>query len=92
MIVLLMLLAVAHSQYPWVKPDELNTGLPHTISIYTLNTTNSPYNTSLTGGYAKFNMHDHRLEFIIRDANRDALGYFPKTLMQYAEEGKESTI
>lgn len=60
MFALLLLLAVAHSQYPWVRPDDLNAGLPHTISIYTLNTTNSPYNTSLTGGYAKFNMHDHR--------------------------------
>ena len=62
------------------------------ISIYTLHTTDSPYNTSLTGGYARLDMNDDRLEFIVRDANRDALGYFPKTLMQYAEEGNALAI
>ena len=92
MFALLLLLSITQCQYPWAKPDDLNAGLPPSISIYTLHTTDSPYNTSLTGGYARLDMNDDRLEFIVRDANRDALGYFPKTLMQYAEEGNALTI
>lgn len=72
---------------PWVKPADLNRGLPSSIEIYTLNTTDTPFGTKLTGGYAKFNMNDTNLEFIVRDTNGDALGYFPKTPMEYAATG-----
>ena len=79
-------------QLPWVKPDDLNRGLPSSISIYTLNTTSSPFGTKLTGGYAKFNMNDSNLELIVKDTNGDVLGYFPKTPMEYAAEGNYDLI
>ncbi len=41
--------------------------------------TNSPFGTKLTGGMARFNMNDTNLEFVVKDSNGDALGYFPKT-------------
>lgn len=50
--------------------------------------TQSPFNTKLTGGFARFNMNDSNLEFVVRDTNGDALGYFPKTPQQYADAGK----
>ena len=88
-LILGILLALACSwQLPWVKPDDINRGLPSSVSIYTLNATSSPFGTKLTGGYAKFNMNDSNLEFIVKDTNGDALGYFPKTPMEYAAEGK----
>jgi hypothetical protein len=49
--------------------------------------TNSPFGTKLTGGFAKFNMNDTNLELIVKDTNGDALGYFPKTPMEYAALG-----
>ena len=73
-------------QLPWEKPDDINRGLPSSVSIYTLNTTSSPFGTKLTGGYAKFNMNDSNLEFVVKDTNGDALGYFPKTPMEYAAQ------
>jgi len=48
-------------ELPWFKPEDLNKGLPSSISIYTLSTTNSPFGTKLTGGYARFNMNDTNL-------------------------------
>jgi exopolysaccharide biosynthesis protein len=33
---------------------------------------------------AKFNMNDTNLEFVVKNSNGDALGYFPKTPEQYA--------
>lgn len=72
---------------PWQKPADLNRGLPSSIEIYTLNVTNSPFGTKLTGGFAKFNMNDTNLELIVKDTNGDALGYFPKTPMEYAALG-----
>lgn len=77
---------------PWVKPQDLNRGLPPSVEIYTLNTTDSPFGTKLTGGYAKFNMNDTNLEFIVKDTNGDALGYFPKTPMEYAAAGTRTII
>ena len=86
-LILGVLLAPACSwQLPWVKPDDINRGLPSSVSIYTLNTTSSPFGTKLTGGYAKFNMNDSNLEFVVKDTNGDALGYFPKTPMEYAAQ------
>jgi len=32
-------------------------------------------------------MNDKNLEFIVRDTNGDALGYYPKTPMEYANAG-----
>ncbi len=66
---------------PWVKPADINRGLPSSIEIYTLNVTDSPFSSKLTGGFAKFNMNDTNLEFVVKDTNGDALGYFPKTPM-----------
>ncbi len=83
-ICILILVSISVCQYPWVKPSELNRGLPSSISIYTLKTDSSPFGTKLTGGYAKFNMNDTNLEFIVKDTNGDALGYYPKTPMEYA--------
>lgn len=77
---------------PWEKPDELNRGLPPSISIYTLNDTATPFGTKLTGGYAKFNMNDTNLEFVVKDTNGDALGYYPKTPMEYAASGTSIEI
>jgi hypothetical protein len=68
-------------ELPWVKPDSLNRGLPASIQIYTLNTTTSPFSSKLTGGFARFSMNDTNLEFVVKDTNGDALGYFPKTPM-----------
>lgn len=87
MLPLLLLLSIAFCQYPWIKPDDLNFGLPPSISIFTLRTNASPFNTKLTGGYAKFNMNDSNLEFVVKDTIGDALGYFPKTPIEYAEQG-----
>lgn len=92
MLPLLVLLAIASCQYPWIKPDELNYGLPPSVSIYTLRTNSSPFNTKLTGGYAKFNMNDSSLEFVVKDTIGDALGYFPKTPVEYAEQGNTIEI
>jgi hypothetical protein len=83
----LLLVGVLSWKLPWVMPEDLNRGLPKSISIYTLNTTDSPFGTKLTGGYAKFNMNDTNLEMIVKDTNGDALGYFPKTPMDYAAAG-----
>jgi hypothetical protein len=83
----LLLLFAVGCQYPWVRPDDLNRGLPSSVSIYTLCTSQSPFSTKLTGGYAKFDMNDPSLEFVVKDTNGDALGYFPKTPMEYAEQG-----
>lgn len=93
-IVVLSILVVAGLAWslPWVKPEDLNRGLPSSIEIYTLNTTDSPFGTKLTGGFAKFNMNDTNLEFIVKDTNGDALGYFPKTPMEYAAVGSLAII
>ena len=81
-LVLFLLIVLCLSfRLPWVRPDELNVGLPSSVSIYTLNTTDSPFQGSLTGAYAKFNMNDSNLELIVRDSNPDELGYNPKTPM-----------
>jgi hypothetical protein len=88
-IVLFQLLAtIILCDLPWIKPEELNRGLPSSISIYTLKTDTSPYSSKLTGAYARFNMNDPNLEFVVKDTNGDALGYFPKTPMEYANAGK----
>ena len=85
LLILGILLVLGSSwELPWVKPDDINQGLPPSVSIYTLHTTESPFGTKLTGGYAKFNMNDSNLEFIVRDTNGDALGYYPKTPIDYA--------
>lgn len=47
--------------YPWIKPGELNFGLPSSVEIYTLNTTTSPFGTKLTGAMTKINMNDSNL-------------------------------
>lgn len=86
MIFAIIITLIYSQQYPWIKPDQLNKGLPNSISIYTLQTDSSPFNTKLTGGYAKFNMNDTNLEFVVKDTNGDALGYFPKTPIEYAEQ------
>ena len=49
------------SRYNWTRPDDLNIGLPPTIEIYTLEMNNSPFNTKLTGGFARFDMSDPNL-------------------------------
>ena len=74
------------SSFPWISPEELNRNLPSSVRIFTLNTTSSIFSSKLTGGYARFNLNDTRLEFIVKDSNMDALGYNPKTPMQYADE------
>ena len=56
----LLILAISF-ELPWIKPDQLNRGLPPSIQIYTLNTSSSPFNSKLTGGYARFNMNDTNL-------------------------------
>lgn len=58
---ILLLLSLSLCQYPWIKPSDLNRGLPPSISIYTMKTESSPFGTKLTGGYAKFNMSDPNL-------------------------------
>lgn len=82
--ILLAILTLANCQYPWVKSDELSRGLPASVEIYTLRTASSPFGTKLTGAYAKFDMNDPNLEFVVKDTNGDALGYFPKTPIEYA--------
>jgi hypothetical protein len=47
--------------------------------------TDSPFHTKLTGGMARFDVSDRNLEFVVKDTNGDALGYFPKTPEQYAQ-------
>jgi len=54
---------------PWVKPEEFNRGLPRSIELYTLNTDSSPFDSKLTGAYAKINMNDTNLEFLIKHTN-----------------------
>ena len=49
------------SRYDWKRPDELNVGLPSSVEIYTLEMDNSPFNTKLTGGFARFDMTDSNL-------------------------------
>jgi hypothetical protein len=63
------------------RPDDLNRGLPPSISIFTIRTTQSPFSTKLTGGYVKFDMNDPSLEFVVKDT----VGYLAKTPMEYAE-------
>jgi hypothetical protein len=88
-VAVLLVIYTVSFQLPWTKPNDLNRGLPASIEIYTLNTTNSPFGTKLTGAYAKFNMNDTNLEMVVEDTNGDALGYFPKTPMEYASAGKD---
>lgn len=59
--ILLCFILGALAQYPWVKPGELNYGLPPSVEIYTLNTSSSPFSTKLTGAMAKINMNDPNL-------------------------------
>lgn len=75
------------ARYDWVKPSELNRGLPSSVEIYTLNMSDCPFGTPLTGAYARFNLNDTNLEFVVRDENEDEYGYFPKTPEQYAQAG-----
>lgn len=78
---------ISANNYPWVKPEEWNKGLPKSVEIFTLNTTSSPFGTKLTGAYVKISMNDSNLELIVKDTNQDLLGYFPKTPEQYANLG-----
>lgn len=41
--------------------------------------TESPFGTKLTGAYIRFDVTDANFEFVVKDTNGDALGYFPKT-------------
>jgi hypothetical protein len=66
--------------------------MPSSISLYTLKTTSSPFGTKLTGAFARFNMNDTNLEFVVKDTNGDALGYFPKTPIEYAAACKSVFI
>lgn len=81
---LLLLLQVLAAPLQWVYSSQFSKGLIDSAAVYTLNTTSSPWGTKLTGAMATFNMNDTRLEFIVRDTNGDALGYFPKTPIEYA--------
>lgn len=58
---LLFVILGALAQYPWVKPGELNYGLPPSVEIYTLNVSSSPFSTKLTGAMTKINMNDTNL-------------------------------
>lgn len=48
-------------KFEWVKPSKENIGLPSSIEIYKLNTTNSPFGTNLTGAFARFDFTDPNL-------------------------------
>ena len=58
-------------RYNWTKPEELNRGLPGSVEIFTLNMKMSPNGLPLTGAFARFDMKDENLEFIVRDENGD---------------------
>jgi hypothetical protein len=78
-----LLVAALSQALPWVKPDDLNKGLPASVEIYTLNTTNSPFSSKLTGGFVRFDVRDSNLEFKV--VHTEA-GTKPKTPAQYASE------
>jgi hypothetical protein len=78
-VLVLVIVVLSSCQYPWVRHPELNRGLPASVAIYTLQTDSSPFGTKLTGGFVRFNMNDPNLEFVVKDTNGDALGYYPKT-------------
>lgn len=61
LLVLLGLGVCLTQRYNWTKPADLNRGLPSSVEIYTLNMTDSPFHTKLTGGFARFNMNDSNL-------------------------------
>lgn len=60
-ILLAMFLAICSQPLPWVKPDDLNRGLPPSVSIYTLNTTTSQWGVKLTGAFALIDLSDNNL-------------------------------
>jgi hypothetical protein len=57
----LMTTMVLGQVFPWVKPADLNKGLPSSVEIYTLNMSSSPFGTKLTGGFARFDLADQNL-------------------------------
>jgi hypothetical protein len=59
--ILLSIILGVIAQYPWIKPGELNYGLPTSVEIYTLNISSSPFSTKLTGAMVKINMNDTNL-------------------------------
>jgi len=61
-IVIALLTTVVLAQvFPWVKPADLNKGLPNSVEIYTLNMSSSPFGSKLTGGFARFDLADQNL-------------------------------
>lgn len=60
-ILAVILPAVVIGSMPWVKPSDLNKGLPASIEIFTLSTSSSPFGTKLTGGFVRMNMSDTNL-------------------------------
>lgn len=87
--IIALLSTVVAGQLPWVKPADLNRGLPSSVEIYTLNTSTSPFNSKLTGGFARFDLKDTNLEFKVVSTSE---GIKPKTPMQYASEGSRCSI
>ena len=67
----LFIVSVFTQRYNWTKPEDLNRGLPSSVEIFILNMTNSPFGVPLTGGFARFNMSDPNLEYVVRDENED---------------------
>ena len=60
--VLILLSGVVQAQkYQWIKPADLNTGLPSSVEIFTLNMSISPTGLPLTGALARFDMKDNNL-------------------------------
>ena len=57
----ILLVSSIAQRYTWVRPDDLNIGLPSSVSIYTLNMTQSPTGLPLTGAFARFDMTDNNL-------------------------------
>ena len=56
-----MFMAIHLQPLPWIKPEDLNRGLPASISIYTLNTTTSQWGAKLTGAFALIDFSDNNL-------------------------------
>jgi hypothetical protein len=82
--VIALLSTVVAGQLPWVKPADLNRGLPSSVEIFTLNTSSSPFSSKLTGGFVRFDLNDANLEFKVVSTDE---GTKPKTPIQFANEG-----
>jgi hypothetical protein len=82
LIFFLCLLVSAYCDFPWVKPEDLNVGLPKSIEIYTLNTTDSQFSSKLTGAFIKFDFRDSNLEFKVSHTEDEK----SRTPMQWADE------